>query len=131
MPDGNYGGNAAGFVVSNDEISFYYAGDTALTLEMQLVAMTCPTLDFAILPIGDNFTMGYKDAITAADFIQCQTIVGCHFDTFDVIKIDSEDAQKVFTDAGLELHFSFFHFFIFHFFIFSFFIFSFFHFLTL
>lgn len=103
MPDGSYGGTPAGFVIYNDEISFYHAGDTGLTLEMQLVAMTCPALDFAILPIGDNFTMGYKDAVTAADFIQCQTIVGCHYDTFDIIKINSENAQKVFTEAGLEL----------------------------
>ena len=103
LPDDSYGGVAAGFVVYNDEISFYHAGDTGLTLEMQLIPMTCPALDFAILPIGDNFTMGYKDAVTAADFIGCQTIVGCHYDTFDVIKIDSEDAQKVFTEAGLEL----------------------------
>ncbi len=103
LPDGSYGGNPAGFVIYNDEISFYHAGDTGLTLEMQLIAMTCPALDFAILPIGDNYTMGYKDAVTAADFIGCQTIVGCHFDTFKEIEIDSEDAQKVFTDAGLEL----------------------------
>ena len=103
LPDGSYGGVAAGFIVYNDEISFYHAGDTGLTLEMQLIPMTCPALDFAILPIGDNFTMGYKDAVTAADFIGCQTIVGCHYDTFDIIKIDTEDAQKVFTEAGLEL----------------------------
>jgi L-ascorbate metabolism protein UlaG (beta-lactamase superfamily) len=66
LPDGTYGGNPGGFVVWNDEKSFYFAGDSALTWDMKLIPMTCPTLDFAILPIGDNFTMGYEDAVHAA-----------------------------------------------------------------
>jgi L-ascorbate metabolism protein UlaG (beta-lactamase superfamily) len=103
LPDGSYGGPSGGFVVWNDEKCFYFAGDTALTLDMKLIPMTCPTLDFAILPIGDNFTMGYEDAVIAADFIQCDTIIGCHYDTFGYIKIDHEAAIAEFKNAGKNL----------------------------
>jgi L-ascorbate metabolism protein UlaG (beta-lactamase superfamily) len=103
LPDGSYGGPSGGFVIWNEEKSFYFAGDTALTLDMKLIPMTCPTLDFAILPIGDNFTMGYEDAVLAAEFIQCDTIIGCHYDTFGYIKIDHEAAIAEFKNAGKNL----------------------------
>ena len=103
FPDGSYAGNPGGFVVWNDEACFYHAGDTALTLDMKLIPMTCPALDFAILPIGDNFTMGYQDAAIASDFIACDRIIGCHYDTFGFIKIDHDAAKKVFADKGKEL----------------------------
>ena len=103
LPDGTYGGNPGGFVLWNDEGCFYFAGDTALTMDMKLIPMTCPALDFAILPIGDNFTMGYRDAFHASDFIECNTVVGCHYDTFGFIEIDHEAAKKAFADQGKEL----------------------------
>lgn len=103
LPDGSYGGPSGGFVIWNENKSFYFAGDTALTLDMKLIPMTCPTLDFAILPIGDNFTMGYEDAVLAAEFIQCDTIIGCHYDTFGYIKIDHEAAIAEFKNAGKNL----------------------------
>lgn len=103
MPDGSYGGNPMGFIVHTDEKTFYYSGDTALTMDMQLVPRW-GKLDFAVLPIGDNFTMGYEDAIVASEMIQCQNIVGVHFDTFGFIRIDHEKVKKAFTEAGLNLH---------------------------
>jgi len=103
LPDGSNGGNPGGFVVWNDEVCFYHAGDTALTLDMKLLPQICPRLDFAILPIGDNFTMDYQDALIAAEFIACDTIIGCHFDTFGYIKIDHEAAKKAFADKGKKL----------------------------
>lgn len=103
LPDGTYGGNPGGFVVWNEEKCFYFAGDTALTWDMKLIPMTCPTLDFAILPIGDNFTMGYEDAVYAAQFIQCDKIIACHYDTFGYIKTDHEAALNEFKNAGKEL----------------------------
>jgi L-ascorbate metabolism protein UlaG (beta-lactamase superfamily) len=103
LPDGSYGGASGGFVIWNEDISFYFAGDTALTLDMKIIPMVCPTLDFAILPIGDNFTMGYEDAVIAAEFIQCDKIIGCHYDTFGYIKIDHEAAIREFKNAGKEL----------------------------
>jgi L-ascorbate metabolism protein UlaG (beta-lactamase superfamily) len=103
MPDGSYGANPMGFIVTTPEKTFYYSGDTALTMDMQLVPRW-GKLDFAVLPIGDNFTMGIEDAIAAAEMIQCQTIVGVHYDTFGFIKIDHEKAKKAFAGAGLNLH---------------------------
>jgi len=103
FPDGSYGGNPGGFVVWNDENCFYHAGDTALTLDMKLIPETCPQLDFAILPIGDNFTMGYEDAAIAAEFIKCDKIIGCHFNTFAPITIDLEKAKNYFAEKGKEL----------------------------
>jgi L-ascorbate metabolism protein UlaG (beta-lactamase superfamily) len=103
LPDGSYGGNPMGFVINTTEGVFYFSGDTALTLDMQLIPMTCPPLDFAILPIGSNFTMDYNDAVIAADFVQCNTIIGCHYDTFGFIKIDHEAAIKAFEAEGKEL----------------------------
>jgi L-ascorbate metabolism protein UlaG (beta-lactamase superfamily) len=61
------------------------------------------TLDFAILPIGDNFTMGIEDAIAAAELIECDKIIGVHYNTFGYVKIDTEEAVKLFDDAGVEL----------------------------
>jgi len=103
LPDGTYAANPLGFVIWNEEGCIYNAGDTALTMDMKLIPMTCPELTAAILPIGDNFTMGYKDATLAADFIECSQIIGSHYDTFGYIKIDHQQAKKSFSDKGKEL----------------------------
>lgn len=102
LPDGSYGGNPLGFVFTTETGNFYYSGDTALTFDMELIPRWAK-LDFAILPIGDNFTMGVKDAIIAAEFIECGRIVGVHYDTFGFIKIDKQDAIRQFEAAGLTL----------------------------
>ncbi len=102
LPDGSYGGNPGGFVISTTEGNFYYSGDTCLIMDMQLIPHYAK-LDFAILPIGGNFTMDATDAVVASDFIKCDKIIGVHFDTFGYIKIDHEDAKKKFADAGKEL----------------------------
>jgi L-ascorbate metabolism protein UlaG (beta-lactamase superfamily) len=102
LPDGSYGGNPLGFLFTTEEGNFYFAGDTALTLDMQLIPRFAK-LDFAVLPIGDNFTMGADDAIVAAEFIQCKRIIGVHYDTFGYIKIDKEKVTQQFANAGLEL----------------------------
>jgi L-ascorbate metabolism protein UlaG (beta-lactamase superfamily) len=60
-------------------------------------------LNFAFLPIGDNFTMGIDEAVVAADFIGCKTIIGIHYDTFGFIKIDHEAAKAKFAAAGCQL----------------------------
>jgi L-ascorbate metabolism protein UlaG (beta-lactamase superfamily) len=102
LPDGSYGGNPLGFIIYVDDYSFYYSGDTALTLDMQLIP-NWAKLNFAVLPIGDNFTMGHEDALAAAKMIDCNTILGVHYDTFDFIKIDKEKALSVFTASGKKL----------------------------
>ena len=102
MPDGSYGGNPGGFVISNDEGTFYYAGDTALTLDMKLVADEFD-IDFAFLPIGSNFTMGIADASRAAEFVNTKKVIGMHYDTFPYIKIDHTTAVETFKKKGQEL----------------------------
>lgn len=102
LPDGSYGGNPMGFLISSDEGNIYYSGDTALTLDMQLIPRWAKP-DVAILPVGNNFTMGVQDAVLAADFVQCDHIIGVHFDTFGYIVIDHEAAVNAFTKAGKNL----------------------------
>lgn len=82
--DGTYGGQPGGFVIEGEHKNIYIAGDTALTYDMKLIPMQTK-LDLAILPIGDNFTMGIEDAIIASDFVECDKILGYHFDTFGYI----------------------------------------------
>lgn len=102
LPGGPYGGNPLGFIVMSDEGNFYYSGDTALTLDMQLIPRWAK-LNFAVLPIGDNFTMDAADAAECAKMIDCKTVVGVHYDTFGYIKIDHAAAKKTFAEAGAEL----------------------------
>lgn len=88
LPDGTYGGNPHGFLINfNSGSDLYIAGDTALTYDMRLIG-EAGGVDLAILPIGDNFTMGPDDAITAAQFVQAKHVIPCHYDTFGYIEQD-------------------------------------------
>ncbi len=102
MPDGSYGGNPMGFLVMNNKENFYYAGDTALTMDMKLIPMWCK-LDAAFLPIGDNFTMDATDAVLASNFIECDNIIAMHFDTFGYIKIDHNSVETLFKNANKKI----------------------------
>ncbi|MDT0647817.1 metal-dependent hydrolase [Zunongwangia sp. F260] len=102
FPDGKYGGQPGGFVIEGEHKNIYIAGDTALTMDMKLIPMTTK-LDLAVLPVGDNFTMGVNDAIVASDFVECDKILGCHYDTFGYIEIDHEEAKKKFYEKGKDL----------------------------
>jgi L-ascorbate metabolism protein UlaG (beta-lactamase superfamily) len=103
LPDGTYGGNPGGFVIETPEGNFYYSGDTALTMDMQLIPLTSGKLNVALLPIGDNFTMGIEDAVLAAEFVKCDKVIGLHYDTFGYIKIDHQAAKDAFAAKGKEL----------------------------
>lgn len=102
LPDGSYGGTPMGFVIESSQGNFYYAGDTALTYDMKLIG-DYRQIDFAFLPIGDNFTMGVDNAIIACDFINCNNIIGMHYDTFENIKIDKQEASSKFIRSGKKL----------------------------
>jgi L-ascorbate metabolism protein UlaG (beta-lactamase superfamily) len=102
LPDGSYGGNPMGFVIESDEANFYYAGDTALTYDMKLIG-DYRKIDFAFLPIGDIFTMSVDNAIIACDFIDCDYIIGMHYNTFGLIEIDKDEAVSKFKRAGKKL----------------------------
>lgn len=102
FPDGSNGGNPGGFVIESEHKNIYIAGDTALTMDMKLIPMRTK-LDLAIFPIGDNFTMDVEDAIIASDFVECDKILGIHYDTFGYIKIDHDDAIRKFFNKGKDL----------------------------
>jgi L-ascorbate metabolism protein UlaG (beta-lactamase superfamily) len=102
LPDGSYGGNPMGFIFSTEDGNFYYSGDTALTLDMQLIPSWID-LDFAVLPIGDNFTMDIDDAINASVFVQTNKVIGVHYNTFGFIKVDEQNAIERFDNAGKTL----------------------------
>lgn len=102
FPDGTYGGNPGGFVIEGEHKNIYIAGDTALTFDMKLIPLRTK-LDLAILPIGNNYTMGVDDAIIASDFVACDKILGYHYDTFGYIEIDKDQAKRKFFDAGKDL----------------------------
>ncbi|WP_289659877.1 metal-dependent hydrolase [Flavobacterium panacagri] len=102
FPDGTYGGNPGGFVIEGEHKNIYIAGDTALTYDMKLIPLRTE-LDLVILPIGDNFTMDVEDAIIASDFVECDKILGYHFDTFGYIEINHEEAIRKFFDKGKDL----------------------------
>jgi len=103
LPDGSYGGNPMGFVITSHEKNFYISGDTALTYDMQLIPRW-GKLDFAVLCIGDNFTMGYEDAVEAAKMVNVTSVVGVHYDTFPYIVINHQQAKQAFANEGITLH---------------------------
>lgn len=90
FPDGTYGGNPIGFVLETDHHRVYIAGDTALTKDMKLIPDYIGDLDLAVLPVGDNFTMGIDSALVASRYLECKRILGYHYDTFGYIKLDDK-----------------------------------------
>jgi len=103
MPDGSYGGNPLGYVIESAEGNVYHSGDTALTYDMKLIAEST-SLTAAALCIGDLFTMGIQDAVTAAQWVGVKKVIGLHYDTFPPITINHDTARKSFAEAGIELH---------------------------
>lgn len=103
LPDGSYGGVAAGYIIEADSKRIFYAGDTGLNQDMKLIGEYW-TPDVALLPIGDNFTMDVDDAVIASDFIQCNEIIGMHFDTFGYIEINHSEAIRKFEIRNKTLH---------------------------
>jgi len=88
LPDGSYGGNPGGFLLTTpDDHKLYIAGDTGLFGDMQLIG--AGGLDLAVLPIGDNYTMGPVDALQAVKYLQPKVVLPIHYNTFDLIKQDA------------------------------------------
>lgn len=101
--DGSYGGVATGFVFKTTDGNFYYSGDTGLTWDMKLIPEWAD-LDFAVLPVGGDLTMGIDEAINAADFAKVNKVVGVHYDTFELIRIDHLQAIEAFKKAAKTLY---------------------------
>jgi len=94
-PDESYGGNPVGYVLELEGKTIYFAGDTALTLEMKLLA-DLYNLDYAILPIGGHYTMDVDDALIATKYLECNQVIGVHYNTFPPIQIDTDEAVAKF-----------------------------------
>ena len=93
LPDGTYGGDPGGFLLKlNSGKTIYFAGDTALVAEMKFLAEE--DVDLAILPVGDNFTMGPDDAIKAAQLIKPVTVLPIHYNTWPYIEIDINNLKE-------------------------------------
>jgi len=94
-------GNPCGFVLTLGDKNIYHAGDTGLFLDMQLIGELTP-LDVALLPIGDNFTMGIDDAVKAVQFLKPKLAIPMHYQTFDVIMADPDEFVKKVNAAGFQ-----------------------------
>ncbi len=96
-------GSPCGFLVTVDGKTLYHAGDTGLFLDMQLIGER-QEIDVALLPIGDNFTMGIDDAVKAAQLLAARTVVPMHYGTFDLIDVDAEEFVRKVKAQGQESH---------------------------
>ncbi len=88
LPDGSYGGNPAGLLVTAGGKKIYFACDTALFLDMQLYGEE--GIDLFVVPIGDNFTMGPDDALKAVKLVKPKLVVPCHYNTWPPIAQDGD-----------------------------------------
>lgn len=104
LPDGTYGGNPAGFLLTTKEgKKIYMACDTGLFGDMRLIGDE--GIDLAILPIGDNYTMGPDDALKAVKFIHPKHVIPIHYSTFELIKQDPNAwAKRVQAETDTEVH---------------------------
>ena len=101
LPDGSYGGNPAGLLIWMGGKCVYYAGDTGIHSDMALYGRLNP-IDLALLPIGDNYTMGIDDAVEAAVLCQAKEAVPIHFDTFPVIPADPKEFVRRLAERGVK-----------------------------
>ncbi len=97
-----YHGNPCGFLITTDGKTIYHAGDTGVFLDMQLIGEMHP-IDVALLPIGDNFTMGPEDAVKASELLKPKTVIPMHYDTFGLIEQDPQAFAEQARKTGAEV----------------------------
>jgi len=103
LPDGSNGGNPGGFLLTTPEgKKIYMAGDTGLFGDMQLIGDE--GLDLAVIPIGDNYTMGPADALRALKLLRPKAVVPIHFNTFDLIRVDAAAWAQKAAETGVQVH---------------------------
>jgi L-ascorbate metabolism protein UlaG (beta-lactamase superfamily) len=95
-----YLGNPCGILITADGKTIYHAGDTALFLDMKLIG-ELDAIDAALLPAGDNFTMGIDDAVMAAGFLKAKLAIPMHYNTFDLIKMDPRAFERKAAAANI------------------------------
>lgn len=104
LPDGSYGGNPAGFLLTTlDGKKLYFACDTGLFGDMRLIGEE--GIDLAVLPIGDNFTMGPDDALRAVKLLQPKNVIPVHYNTWGLIAQDPHAwARRVSAETSAKAH---------------------------
>jgi L-ascorbate metabolism protein UlaG (beta-lactamase superfamily) len=103
LPDGSYGGNPAGFLITAEGKKIYLAGDTGLFDSMRLYGEE--GIDLFVLPIGDNFTMGPDDALRAVKMVKPKIAVPCHYNTWPLIEQDADAwARRVETETKTKVN---------------------------
>lgn len=98
-PDGQYAGEPAGILLFIEDKCIYHTGDTGLFYDMKLIG-EMNKVDYMLLPIGDNFTMGIKDAVKAVEFVKPRVAIPMHFNTFPVIGVDPLEFKKNVENMG-------------------------------
>jgi L-ascorbate metabolism protein UlaG (beta-lactamase superfamily) len=98
-PDGQYAGEPAGVLITIEGKTIYHTGDTGVFLDMKLIGELNP-VDYMLLPIGDNYTMGSKDAVKAVELTNPKVAIPMHFNTFPVINSDPKKFKKMVEAAG-------------------------------
>jgi L-ascorbate metabolism protein UlaG (beta-lactamase superfamily) len=101
-PDNTYAGEPAGVIVSADDKNVYHTGDTGLFYDMKLIG-EMNKINYMLLPIGDNFTMGITDAVKAAELVSPEVAIPIHYNTFPVIEADPEEFKKNAEAAGIKI----------------------------
>ncbi len=101
-PDNTYAGEPAGVIVSADDKNIYHTGDTGLFYDMKLIS-EMNKIDYMLLPIGDNFTMGITDAVKAVELVSPEVAIPMHYNTFPVIEADPEEFKKKAEAAGIKV----------------------------
>ena len=96
------GGIACGYVINIFGKTIYYAGDTALFSDMKLIGER-DSIDYAILPIGDNFTMGIEDAAKAVEFLNAKHVIPIHYGTWSVINQNPDEFKKLVKNAEVSI----------------------------
>ena len=98
-PDGVYGGNPAGALVTIGKKTVYHTGDTGLFYDMKLIGEMNP-VDVMLCPIGDNFTMGIPDAVKAVELVKPKLAIPMHYNTWPVISADPHEFVRRLTSQG-------------------------------
>jgi L-ascorbate metabolism protein UlaG (beta-lactamase superfamily) len=99
--EGAYMGEPCGFLITIDGKTLYHAGDTAVFYDMKLIGELHPA-ELALLPIGDNFTMGIDDAVKAAELVNAKRTIPMHYNTFDLIMADPNEFVSKVSKKGLK-----------------------------
>ena len=103
FPDGTYGGQPCGYMFRFQGKNLYFAGDTGVMADMELFPRHFGEITAAILPIGSHYTMcARKASFAAAELLKTKRVIGCHFDTFEPIKINHDSAKQLFAERNIE-----------------------------